>query len=178
MKSTIFILLILFFTQFSMAKNSGNTNNRNFNYTPSQFQKSDTIDRMDLRKSELNYINRRAVSHFVRWFKDATEMHWYATDEGYVVYFAQDDIQMKAIYNIEGGLVNTYSYYDKNNAPAEIKDLVRSNYYPFSIYNVVKLEENNKVAWFVKMEDHKTILVIRFFNGEPEVMESYKKSRK
>ncbi|MGZ8541331.1 MAG: hypothetical protein ACXWV6_11820, partial [Chitinophagaceae bacterium] len=93
----------------------------------------------------------------------------------FVVYFTSEDIKSFVYYNNKGVFEFMIRYYNEEKLPADVRHLVKSNYYDFSIYHVTEVTRNNKIAYAVKMEDKTLWKTVKVVDGEMELMEEYSK---
>ena len=123
-------------------------------------------------------INAKAVRNFSKDYKKATDVKWIKTSEGlYAAYFVNDDIQNLVCYNKKGNFECQLRYYQEEKLPREIRGLVKSAYYDFSIYLVTEVHRNGKIAYVIKMEDKTSWKTVKVVDGEMEVTEDYRKSK-
>ncbi|MFI5131693.1 MAG: hypothetical protein ACHQFX_16945 [Chitinophagales bacterium] len=123
-----------------------------------------------------NEINTRAVRDFMSQYENVSGERWFKLNDGFIVYFTQNEIKIKIAYNKKGVRLWTHRSYKEDRLPFEIRHLVKSNYYDFSIYHVNEITINRKIAYFVKMQDKTSWLTVKVEDGEMEVTENYIKS--
>ena len=176
MKNIVFFVLAGFFFQLSFAGNLKMPNCNCCLDNPGFLSGEDTLGKTDMRELSVSQVKTRAIRNFVRSFADFDDMKWYAIDIGYVVYFKVANIPMKAIYNRGGDLLNTYSFFEEKNMPKDLREYIKKEYDSYAIYKVVKMEEHNKVAYYIKMHDRVSLLEIKIYNEQIEETENFKKS--
>jgi hypothetical protein len=138
-------------------------------------------EQMDTAKDSdslfLNDINIKAVQHFMTTYKNPSDVRWSQLKNGFRVHFISDDIQTRIFYNAKGSPESMIRYYHEDKLPLEIRHLVKSNYYDFSIFVVTEININRKIAYLVKMVDKTSWKTIKVVDGEMEVIEEYSKSK-
>jgi hypothetical protein len=70
----------------------------------------------------------------------------------------------------------TISYYDEKKLPDEIRSIVKSTYYDYSITCVEEIHIDSKIIYIVHMQDDKTWKNVRICDGEMEIVEDFDKS--
>ena len=122
-----------------------------------------------------NEVNTRVVRDFTRRYEGISDAKWFKLKEGFVVYFTQNETRMRVVYDKRGTPLWTIRSYFEDKLPLEIRHIIRSTYYDFSIYHIDEITMNEKTVYLVKMEDKTSWLTIRVTDGEMEVAEIYKK---
>lgn len=98
---------------------------------------------------------------FSKLFKGATGMNWYVCHDKYVIRFMLDGLQHQAVFNKYGELIYQFNYCTEKDLPADVRKLVRSNYYDQHITWVNKVEQDNEVTWVITVEDDSEIIKVR-----------------
>jgi hypothetical protein len=123
-----------------------------------------------------NEISTKAVRNFIRDYKNVTDAEWFRSPDGlFVVYFTSDSINSTVYYNKEGDFDRMIRYYNEEKLPREVRHLVKSNYYDFSIYHVSEFRSNGKTAYVVVLEDKNSWKKIRVADNEMEVIGEFSK---
>ena len=125
-----------------------------------------------------NDINTKAVRNFIRDYKNVTGAKWFKSANGlFVVYFTNENIQNWIYYNKKGDFEFMLRHYNEEKLPPDVRHLVKSNYYDFSIYHVSEIRYNGKTEYFVRIEDKTCWKKIKVEDGEMEVVEEITKGR-
>ncbi len=135
-----------------------------------------SIEKKDFGSSRLNSINVKAVRDFDLAFVNATDKHWYVLEDGFVVYFIMNRIQMKTFYDKKGNRMHTLRFYSEEKLPFDVRDLVKRNYYDCHIYLVIEIDKDNKTVYLVKMEDKNSWKMVRVADDELTEVENFRKS--
>ena len=122
-----------------------------------------TVNEMD--------VNINAVRDFAKNFQNATAVKWVKNENGASVYFVFDGVKMRSSYDAKGRKEYTLKYYDEFKLPAEVRHLVRSTYYDYSIAIATEVVRHGQVSYLVKMENDKEFLTVKVDDGELSVFE-------
>jgi hypothetical protein len=123
-----------------------------------------------------NDINTKAVRNFIRDYKNVSDAKWVKLDNGFsFVFFSLNGIYTRLLYNKKGDCECLIRDYFEDKLPREIRHLVKSTYYDFSIYHINEVTTNGKTAYIIKMEDKTTWKTIRVADNEMEVREEFLK---
>ena len=124
-----------------------------------------------------NGINVNALRNFIREYENVSNAKWFESSNGFfVAYFIREDIRTWVFYNKKGDYVRMIRSYNEEKLPADVRHLVKSTYYDFSIYYVTEINSDMKTAYHVKMADKTSWKTIKVVDGEMEVTEEYVKS--
>ena len=124
-----------------------------------------------------NGINLNAIRNFIREYKNVSNAKWFESSNGFfVAYFVRDDIRTWVFYNKKGDFERMIRAYNEEKLPADVRHLVKSTYYDFSIYFVTEITTNMQTGYHVKMADKTSWKTIKVVDGEMEVTEEYVKS--
>jgi hypothetical protein len=123
-----------------------------------------------------NEVNIKAVQHFMKTYKAAANVRWRKTDKGYRVYFTADDIQFRIFYSKKGLPVSVIRYYGEDKLPRDVRHLVKSHYYDYSIVSVAEVNHRGMMAYMVKMKNNSSWKTVKVSNNEMEVTEEFKKA--
>jgi len=124
-------------------------------------------------KSALSGIHHRAVKDFQRSFKDITNEQWSKLSDGYVASFTADSMQTRVAYNRKGGWEYTMYYYSEKKLPRDVRSMVKSVYYDYTILQVVEIHLDNQPVYIVYMQDETHLKTIRVYDGEMETVQDY-----
>ena len=125
----------------------------------------------------LNELDTRAVRAFVHTFWNASDANWVTYPGGYVVYFTSDGISHRAYYTRSGHLECTIRDYFEKDMPADIRHMVKSAYYDYSIFLVNEVTSNGQTSYVVKIENKTSFKEITIDDQGMEVTGEFKKSK-
>ena len=116
----------------------------------------------------------KAFGHF---FKNATHLRWYEIDKKFLVKFIQNDQENRALFTKTGQLVYHISYGTEQHLPADVRHLIKSNYYDQSITRVLKVNQDSRNIWVVSLEDAKDYVMVRVEDMELEETQRMHKTK-
>jgi hypothetical protein len=113
-------------------------------------------------------VNAKINKAFGQFFKDATHLRWYEIDKKFIVKFIMNDQENRALFTKAGELVYHISYGTEAHLPADVRKLIKSNYYDQKITRVLKVIQDERTIWVVSMEDDKEYVMARVEDNEVE----------
>jgi hypothetical protein len=114
----------------------------------------------------LGEVNIHAARDFSKSFKSATDIIWVDGDAGPSVYFKLDGFSMRATYDRLGNREYSLKYYNESGMRKDLRHLVKSTYYDYSILQVTEIERNGNVSYLVKMQNDTEYLTVKVIEGE------------
>ncbi|HTQ65187.1 MAG TPA: hypothetical protein VMI12_10335 [Puia sp.] len=123
-------------------------------------------------------VNSKALRDFKKNFKNVTNEVWYSVPGGYDAEFTEDDIKNSVVYNKEGRWEYTIQRYGEDKLPDEIRSIVKSQYYDYSISTVDEIHVDQKPIYIVHMQDKDSWKNVRVYDGEMTVIEDFNKKEK
>ena len=122
-------------------------------------------------------VNINAVRDFTKKYKNASGVKWVKNDNGSSVYFVMDGVKMRSSYNTKGRKEYTLKYYDESKLPTEVRHLVKSTYYDYTIVIATEVVRNENVSYLIKMQNDIEFLTVKFDSGELSVFERTTKEK-
>ena len=120
--------------------------------------------------------NTKAVKHFTRQFKKASETSWNPSEEGFIVNFTDDGHRSTAAYDKNGKWIYTIRRYTADNLDRNIVDIVKDSYYYYYITGIERVEQRGSDAvYLVHLEDKNTLKTVRITNGDTELVQDFVK---
>ena len=119
----------------------------------------------------------KAHKNFSKTFKEAGNIAWFETGDGFKAQFTKDDIQTKVFYDLKGRWIANVRSYQEDKLPRDIRHRVKSKYYDYSIFLVQEVSIEDNTAYLVKIEDKNSIKTIRIVNDEMDEYQSIEKSK-
>lgn len=183
MKKTLFYCAaVLFFaitmTNIMHAQNSTSIAKLTVKITPENIflpeRFSGSVETKELRKNE---INIKAQRDFIKEYKNATDARWYISGNGLLVaYFTKAGIMTRRYYNKKGIYEYMIRYYNEDGLHHDIRHLVKSKYYDFSIFQVIEVCRNGNIAFMIEIQDKDSWKTIKVVDNEMEVVDEMQKS--
>jgi hypothetical protein len=122
-------------------------------------------------------VSQKVSEAFASLFKGAEAPKWYkAADQNYVVDFIMNNQVNKAEFTKKGSLVYHMAFGNEKQMPADIRTIVKSKYFDFTINSTVKITYEEKSAWIVNIEDADHFLVVRVVDGVMDVVDKVSKT--
>src|SRR5688572_3456882 len=121
-------------------------------------------------------VSTRLNKAFLAFFKDATNLRWYEVNKNFLVKFIQDDRENRALFTKSGELIYHICYGTEDFLPADVRKLVKSNYYDQSITRVLKVNQDKRTIWVISMEDAQEYIMARVENMDLEETKRMTKS--
>ena len=121
-------------------------------------------------------VSQKVSEAFASLFKGAEAPKWYKSDQNYVVDFIMNNQVNKAEFTKKGSLVYHMAFGNEKQMPADIRTIVKSKYFDFTINSTVKITYDEKSAWIVNIEDAGQFLVLRVVDGVMDVVDKISKS--
>ncbi len=113
-------------------------------------------------------VSARVNKSFNQYFKGASYQRWYQLDKNFLVKFIQNEQENRALFTKNGSLIYHISYGTEKHLPANVRGLVKSNYYDQNITRVLKVNQDKRNIWVISMEDAKDIVMVRVEDMELE----------
>jgi len=102
------------------------------------------------------------------YFKNATNVRWYEIKNNYVVKFSLDGREHRTLFTKNGNLIYHITYGAEGLLPAEVRRLVKSEYFDQKITRVLKVNQDQRTIWVIHMEDQKEFIMVRVEDGQLE----------
>ena len=120
-------------------------------------------------------VNAKAVKNFTKQFGGNKAAKWYQTSEAFVAQFNSNGTETKVIYDLKGNWHSMLRTYSEDKMPFDVRDLVKSTYYDFSIVVVYEITHADNITYILKIQDSKAIKTLRVKDGNMEVIGEYKR---
>src|SRR6266542_157007 len=114
-----------------------------------------------------NTINARALKDFQKTFNGVTNAEWSKIEgDGYIAKFTGDNVQTMVAYNLKGIWHHTIRYYDEKKLVHDIRSIVKSSYYDYSILTIAEVHFNDQTVYMIYVQDETHLKTIRVCDGE------------
>jgi len=124
-------------------------------------------------KNALSGIHPRAVKDFQKSFKDITNEQWSNLPDGFIASFTMDSMQTRVAYNRKGNWQYTMRYYNEKELPGEVRSMVKSVYYDYTISRVAEIHIDDQPVYIVYIQDETHFKIIGVNNDEMQVIQEY-----
>ena len=123
---------------------------------------------------DINYVsevNSKVLRSFYKSYGEVKDAKWSKTDNGFAVSFKNDGLVNNVFYKKSGTVEYKIKYYFEDKLPADVRHLVKANFYDYSITQVSEVLKDNATGYFVKIESKYNIKTVRVIGDEYEVVE-------
>jgi hypothetical protein len=124
--------------------------------------------------ADIKTISSKAIKNFKIEFGKADPVKWFKLSNGFVAYCTVNSIQNKAYYDRKGNWLYSTRYYEEKDLPKDVRAIVRSTYYDYSISGIQEIHVDDKTVYLVYVKDETTWKTLRVCNGEMEVLATFK----
>jgi hypothetical protein len=137
----------------------------------------DNVKSLQNGSGYLNHLSTKAARDFAERFPEI-EGKWFAAKNGFVVRFVLDSIGCRAAYDNRGMWVYTIKVFPEAKMPRNVRHLVKSTYYDYTITQVEEIDRPNEPkVYLVHMCDANTWMNVQVRDGEMLVVEQFKKGK-
>jgi len=157
MKKMIVVLLVALFYTGSNAANA----------------QTQTLDKAVLLNSYAIHSDNAAVRATRDLWKRAGEQKeetWYKLPKGYLAVYTEDEVQNRYVYDKKGNWVYALLTYPEKSLPADIRGLVKSTYYDYSIGWVKEVRQGMETVYVVHVENDKEWKDLAVQDGEMQTL--------
>lgn len=139
---------------------------------------TDNLQSLHMSSLPINKVHVRAMRDFLKRDEAAVNADWNVVESGYVVkYTGKNNSKCRTVYNSRGEFVYTIRQYYENVMPRDVRGIVKSQYYDYTITVIEEIEERMKpLVYVVHLEDSTTLKNVRVCDREMEVLEEYNKT--
>jgi hypothetical protein len=135
-----------------------------------------SFDAATSTESEISAINIKAIKDFKGRFAEAKDEKWFTLKDGFMSYFTLDGYGVRACYDKKGRWQYSLRFSSENKLPHDIRAVVKSTYYDFTITIVETVEVPGQRVYLVHLEDATQIKIVRVSEeGEMSVLQEYTK---
>lgn len=140
---------------------------------------TENIQSLHTNTRNINRIHVKAMRDFLKRDKTAVNADWMIVEDGFVVKYTDKlNSRCRTVYNSRGEFSYTIRQYYECNMLPDVRAMVKSQYYDYTITLVEEIEQQLKpVVYVVHMEDATTLKNIRVSERDVEVIEMFTKAR-
>ncbi len=125
--------------------------------------------------SETKSINEKAAKYFKKNFHHVNNLMWSHVGENLLAQFSTGETKSRLLFNKKGNLIYSIVFYNEEELPGDIQNIVRDFYQLYTITSVAKVEEDNRQIWVVKLSGKSSYVTARVENDEIEEVENFRK---
>jgi hypothetical protein len=101
-------------------------------------------------------VNEKVLKAFKSTFTDAEDVTWKELDNNNSqANFKLSEIQVRALYDNEGNLLETVRYYGERNLPPNILARLKKRYTGKVVFGVTEISSENEIAYHITIKDEK-----------------------
>lgn len=130
---------------------------------------------VSVRTLGMDHSGMRAAREFSKRHGEGRNETWYKLPAGYLAEFKEGSIQDKAVFDRTGGWLYSIREYSEKELPGEVRGLVKSTYYDFSITWVKEVSQYQALTYVVHIENAKEWKDLLVQDGEMVVQKSYER---
>ncbi|CAN5570533.1 hypothetical protein BH11BAC3_BH11BAC3_32960 [soil metagenome] len=128
--------------------------------------------------NELSGINTKAIKDFSKSHKNVNNATWLTNQEGFTATFKVNDVYNVVYYNKKGRWMGNLKGYTEDKMAADLRKMIKRVYYDYVItyvHEAEMAESKHEPTYIIHMQDDKTLMLLRIYDGEMEVWEQYKR---
>jgi hypothetical protein len=89
-------------------------------------------------------VSQKVVKAFKAAFKDAEDQRWFKLNKDFLVKFIMNQQQNNALFRKNGFMIYHLTFGGEKNLPADIRKIIKPNYYDYNITKVVNVNEADR----------------------------------
>ena len=106
-------------------------------------------------------ISEKVLKAFKETFSDAVDVTWKELDNSCQANFKLSEIQVRAIYDNEGNLLETVRYYGEKNLPPNVLAKLKKRYSGKEVFGVTEISSDNEMSFHITLKDEKNWYVVK-----------------
>ena len=138
-------------------------------------QVSDHASLMNVHNLSVEPAAAKASRDFIQRVGDQKDERWYRASIGYEAEYSEGPVQALYRYDKKGNWIYSILTYGENQLPADVRRLVKSNYYDFNIGWVKEVNEAQSTVYVAHMESAKSWMEVAVQDGEMRVLKEFSK---
>jgi hypothetical protein len=118
-------------------------------------------------------ISSKAISHFQRQYKDATNILWSTEADGYMARSSRAGNINRTFFDRKGNWISNIAYYDGDKLPADVMDIVKSAYHNFTLGSVQQIDIMDKTVYRLDISSGHKVKVLTVCDGELRIVNEF-----
>ena len=106
-------------------------------------------------------ISEKVLKAFKETFANAEEVTWKELDNSCQANFKVNAIQVRAVYDNDGNLLETVRYYGEDNLPPNILARMKKKYAGKEIFGVTETSGDSDLSYYITLKDDKNWYTIK-----------------
>jgi hypothetical protein len=100
-------------------------------------------------------ISAKVLKAFKETFVNAENVTWKEMDNSCQANFKLSEIQVRAVYDNDGNLLETVRYYGEQTLPPNILAKLKKRYAGKEVFGVTEISSENEVSYHITLKDEK-----------------------
>ena len=122
-------------------------------------------------------VNNKVQKSFAQYFKSAAGQTWSMRGKNFHTNFYVNGVLNRALFDKSGHLIYVVAYGTEKDMPADIRKIVRSEYYDYSIILAAEVQQDKRGIWVITMENSNEQIIVRVEDNDMEQVQKFKKSK-
>jgi len=112
---------------------------------------------------------------FIAYFGENAENNWSMVGKDFLNRFHSNGLLINALFTKNGRLIYTIRYCTEKNLPADIRKIVKREYYDYTITMAIEVKESDRDIWVIKLDSPSEQITVRVEDGEMEQVQQFEK---
>ena len=122
-------------------------------------------------------VSEKVLKSFHSVFSKASNIKWVEYPDHYYVSFNQNDIMVRASYDLAGNLLSSIRYYKEQYLPLNILCALKKSYASKVVDIVTEVSNQEGIVYFIQLKDDKGWTIVKSDGGVAfEVVDKFKKA--
>ncbi|HEX5150572.1 MAG TPA: hypothetical protein VFW07_03930 [Parafilimonas sp.] len=113
---------------------------------------------------------------FITYFGENAENNWSIVGKYFLNRFHSNGLLINALFTKNGRLIYTITYGTEKNLPADIRKIVKREYYDYTITMAIEVKENGRDIWVIKLDSPSEQMTVRVEDHEMEQVLQFDKA--
>lgn len=113
-------------------------------------------------------VSNKIAKSFKKYFGEQAEQNWSIVGNNFLNRFHVNGVLTNSMFDKNGNLIYTIRYGTEQDMPEDVKRIVKSEYYDYSITMAVNVNESKRDIWVVTLVNATQQLTVRVEDGDME----------
>ena len=127
-------------------------------------------DAFNLNASASNVKVQRS---FISYFGETAENNWSMVGKDFLNRFHSNGVLINALFDKQGRPIYIIRYGTEKNLPADVRKIIKSEYYDYAITMAIEVKENYRDIWVVKLDNSLEQTTVRVEDNEIEQVQQF-----
>jgi hypothetical protein len=123
--------------------------------------------------TDLNSLGTRGLKHFTKSFRNAEDVRITKERNNSLVYCKINGVENRMKYDKKGNLNYAIRYYEEGLLPLDVRHIVKSTFYDYSITGVTEVNVDDKTAYLLNIKNGITWKKIKVLDGEMTIEQEF-----